>query len=482
MARAQNIDGKKNLPQPPRQGLLGSVAFPAQISVIAPIKLQLDRRCDMAGWVPSLAGRADRADADGGPLQAFAWRYLALVEVVNFLPLRRRLGAHRAESLVMDVADLVSSRLPNARLAVVSRTTLEIAFEGGSVDELEAALSCLSTVFESAANLDGECHQLVVALGGAAAPTGGFDDVRLAEEAEEALAEARASSHYVVKNLAISNAAFDRRTLVADFSAGLLREEFFVQYQPKVNLRRQTTSSAEALIRWNHPERGLISPAEFIPALEESQDIGSLTLWTIARVIVDQKMLAEQGHDIMLFVNISGQLLADAGFVARACQMVRSCGARIGFEITETSVIRDPQTAIAHLHVFADMGIDLAIDDYGAGLSSLAYLKQLPAKELKIDKMFVMQLTSSHRDPLIVRSTIDLAHALEMEVTAEGVETQSALALLSVMGCDMVQGYLLSRPIGIAALKVFLDEGQHPAAANEPRASFIRPPSFWKSA
>ncbi|MDG6745592.1 EAL domain-containing protein [Staphylococcus aureus] len=112
---------------------------------------------------------------------------------------------------------------------------------------------------------------------------------------------------------------------------------------------------------------------------------------------------------------------------------------------------------------FVDIGIALAIDDYGAGLSSLSYLKQLPACELKIDKLFITQLTSSNRDPLIVRSTIDLAHALEMEVVAEGVETPAALALLTVMGCDMVQGYLISRPIGFDALCQFLDEQTHQA-------------------
>ena len=128
------------------------------------------------------------------------------------------------------------------------------------------------------------------------------------------------------------------------------------------------------------------------------------------------------------------------------------------------------------------MGITIAIDDYGAGLSSLAYLKQLPARELKIDKLFVTQLTSSNRDPLIVRSTIDLAHALDMEVTAEGVETPAAMALLGVMGCDMVQGFLISRPISLAALVQFLAEDRHLALAQQSRPSFFRPESFWKSA
>jgi EAL domain-containing protein (putative c-di-GMP-specific phosphodiesterase class I) len=134
---------------------------------------------------------------------------------------------------------------------------------------------------------------------------------------------------------------------------------------------------------------------------------------------------------------------------------------------------------LRHLRLVADHGIVIAIDDYGAGLSSLAYLKQIPASELKIDRMFVDQLSSSNRDPLIVRSTIDLAHALEMEVTAKGVETAAALGLLNVMGCDMVQGFLISRPLDIEKLRIFLGEEQNiPAQLNNP--VFTRLATAWK--
>ena len=183
-----------------------------------------------------------------------------------------------------------------------------------------------------------------------------------------------------------------------------------------------------------------------------------------------------------IFLNIAGVLLSDTRFVRQACALVSGSGAQIGFEITETSVIRDPQSAITNLKTFADIGIAISIDDYGAGLSSLAYLKQLPARELKIDKLFITQLTSSHRDPLIVRSTIDLAHALEMEVVAEGVETQASFALLSVMGCDMVQGFLISRPLDYAGLLAYLEEDRGAQTAHQSRASLGRLASVWRAA
>ena len=242
----------------------------------------------------------------------------------------------------------------------------------------------------------------------------------------------------------------------SDLTRAVAGDQLRLHYQPKLHLRSRRIVSLEALVRWNHPERGLIFPGDFIPAAEEANDILALSLWVVEQAIADQRALAAAGHDLPIFVNVAATLLTDDAFIKRACPMVGD-GGRIGFEITETSVIRDPTVAITNLKHVASLGIPIAIDDYGAGLSSLAYLKQLPACELKIDKLFITELTSSHRDPLIVRSTIDLAHAMEMEVVAEGIETDTALALLSVMGCDMAQGYHISRPLQFGDLRDFLD-------------------------
>lgn len=425
----------------------------------------------------------DGADIeDPGASMLKPWRFLCIAEIVNFPTLRRYLGAPRADGLVLDLADRVLVHLPDVRIGVIGRRAVELFGDADGIGEVEQVLDMLRAAFEVPFNLDGESHRIELHLGAAASPVGHADDIRLAEEAEQAVQDARAEERPIVRDLSVDAPAFDRLTLIRDLRGALDRGEMFLQYQPKVHLRRQEITAVEALVRWQHPVRGLILPGDFIPIAEQAQLIGELTLWSLGQVIADQKALAARGHDLVIYVNISGQLLGDPVFVARACQVVRSGGNRIGFEITETSVIRDPQTAINHLQVFAEMGIPIAIDDYGAGLSSLAYLKQLPANELKIDKMFVVQLTSSNRDPLIVRSTIDLAHALDMEVTAEGVETQAALALLTVMGCDMVQGFLISRPISFDALLQFLDEERHLIATSHPRATFARPETFWKRA
>jgi EAL domain-containing protein (putative c-di-GMP-specific phosphodiesterase class I) len=411
-----------------------------------------------------------------------AWQFLCLAEISNFAALRRHLGRSRADRLPIDVSDRIDASLADARISVVGRNIVEVAFEGDSLTDLAAALGCLTADFDLPLDLDGEQHRLEMHFGAAAAPLGNAEDVRLAEEAESALEQARTEAHAVIRDLSAGTPAFDRLTLTRELPGAIKNGEMFLQYQPKVHVRRQEIASAEALVRWQHPTRGLILPGDFITVAEEAREISALTLWTLDQVISDQRLLAQDGNDLTIFINISGQLLADVRFVKLACSKVSESGAKIGFEITETSVIRDPQSAIFNLQAFADVGITIAIDDYGAGLSSLAYLKQLPAKELKIDKMFVLQLTSSNRDPLIVRSTIDLAHALEMEVTAEGVETQAAMALLSVMGCDMVQGYLISRPVSIDAFRQFLRDDKARTPEDPGHAMFRRPASFWKSA
>ena len=325
-------------------------------------------------------------------------------------------------------------------------------------------------------------HTIEIVIGAAGAPIGTTEDVRLTEEAEGALEEARQERRSVLRDLSAGTPAFDRLTLTRELPLAIVNGEMFLQYQPKLHVRDQKVASAEALVRWQHPTRGLILPSDFITVAEEARQISALTLWTLDEVIRDQRTIAKDGHDLTIFVNISGQLLGEKSFVEAACEKVRDGGAKIGFEITETAVIRDPDCAIANLKIFADQGITIAIDDYGAGLSSLAYLKQLPARELKIDKMFVLQLTSSNRDPLIVRSTIDLAHALDMEVTAEGVETQAAMALLSVMGCDMIQGYLISRPVSIDAFRRYLRDDVERPLEDARQSMFKRPATFWKSA
>lgn len=412
--------------------------------------------------------------SDGLGAAPLCWQFTLLGEVGNFALLRRHLGRSRVRVMMDGIAALLADVVPGVSVQRDVGNVFELRFEGTRRAEIDVVIQRIRSAFRDPVCLVDECLDIDLIVGGAAAFGPGCDDIRLIEEAERARDEARIAHGPVVRDVSDASQRIDTIAFARELDTAIAKDELFLHYQPKLHVRRQAIVSVEALIRWHHPTRGLIAPGDFIPLAEEMDIMAGVTLWTIRRVITDQRVMASHGHDLRVFINVTGALLSDRRFVSEAGALVVSSGVPFGFEITETSVIDDPETAIANLNAFAALGIVISIDDYGAGLSSLAYLKQLPARELKIDKLFVTQLTSSNRDPLIVRSTIDLAHALEMDVVAEGVETQSALALLSVMGCDMVQGYLISRPITIDALIPFLSDQAHLAVTRDTQSTFDR--------
>ena len=193
----------------------------------------------------------------------------------------------------------------------------------------------------------------------------------------------------------------------------------------------------------------MIRPDAFIGMAEETGHIRPLTDWVIDRAIADQRIFQKAGHDVTVSVNVSGRLIANEQFAERALRQVRRSGARLCFEVTETAVIDNPRLALDVMNEFKQAGIGISIDDYGSGLSSLSYLRAIPAEELKIDKVFVENLANGNSDAFLVKSTIDLAHSLGMKLTAEGVETADVLAILRAMGADMIQGYFIAKPLAV---------------------------------
>ena len=269
------------------------------------------------------------------------------------------------------------------------------------------------------------------------------------------------------------------RLLRGELDCALMNGEVYLVYQPKLCLRRGIYDGVEALIRWQHPNLGEIDRGSVITIAEESGQIHALTLWVLGQAIADQRHLLKQGIDLRFHVNLSGKSLGNDAFIAEVCALTKTASGVIGFEITETAFIDHPKAALVNFQRLAAAGIRLSIDDYGSGHSSLAYLKELPADELKIDKLFVSGMTSSNRDPLIVRSTIDLAHALGMRVVAEGVESHATLALLRVMGCDVAQGFFISPALRIEQLETFLRDAAHLARLTNTDTSLTPTKAFW---
>ncbi|PXX92621.1 diguanylate phosphodiesterase [Marinobacter vulgaris] len=244
--------------------------------------------------------------------------------------------------------------------------------------------------------------------------------------------------------------------LISDLHSAITSNGLHMNYQPKLDMQGARCHQAEALVRWIHPELGFISPEEFIFLAEQSGQITDLTRHILHRVAEDASQWHSAGMDIGVAVNLSAldlsrpQLAEDVAAAFSRWQLPMS---RITLEVTESAVMEDPQTALETLRRLRRLGVTLSVDDFGTGYSSLSQLRNLPVQELKIDKSFILQLDAEPQDQLIVRSTIDMAHGLGLRVVAEGIENLESWHLLRRWGCELGQGFFLSRPVAAADLK-----------------------------
>jgi diguanylate cyclase (GGDEF)-like protein len=241
-------------------------------------------------------------------------------------------------------------------------------------------------------------------------------------------------------------------TLMSELRQAIERNELRLYLQPKLALEDRAVVGAEALVRWQHPQRGLVPPAQFIPFAEQTGFIRALTMWVFEEAARHWLTLADEGLQLRLSVNLSTRDLLDMDLPQKfGAVLVKHCVPAAAFclEITESAIMDDPQRALATLDSLSAMGFKLSIDDFGTGYSSLAYLKRLPVDELKIDQSFVKNMQSDRDDAMIVRSTIDLAHNLGIRVVAEGVETAEAWNLLRELKCDQAQGFHMGRPMPV---------------------------------
>lgn len=243
--------------------------------------------------------------------------------------------------------------------------------------------------------------------------------------------------------------------LISDLHTAITENGLHMNYQPKLDTTTGDLVQVEALVRWIHPELGFISPEEFIFLAEQSGQIHSLTAHILQRVATDARAWAAKGIDAGVAINLSAMDLAWpelSSHVARTFAGWHHATDRITLEVTEGAIMQDPEEALITLNKLKDLGVTLSIDDFGTGYSSLSQLRKLPVQELKIDKSFVLKLDSEPQDQLIVKSTIDMAHGLGLKVVAEGIENLSAWHLLRQWGCDLGQGFYLSRPVSAADL------------------------------
>ncbi len=350
--------------------------------------------------------------------------------------------AERLKQQVFREGDLVA-RLGGDEFAILlSRTDAE-----GAVMLTER----ITKAFEVPLAFDEQTVDLSASMGVACWPADADDTDVLMSRSEIAMHAAKSKTAGVLLySPSLDSSSTQTLSLLTDLRHALLHNELRLFLQPKLNAANEAVVAAEALVRWQHPQRGLVPPLQFIPFAEQTGFVRQLTLWMFEEVARQWAALQPPGGQLRVAINLSTRDLLDQDFPLRLGALLRQYGVlSSGFclEITESAIMDDPQRAEATLNRLAAQGFKLSIDDFGTGYSSLAYLKRLPVSELKIDKSFVMGMATDESDAKIVRSTIDLAHNLGLSVVAEGVESAAILAQLRELGCDEAQGYFISKPL-----------------------------------
>lgn len=393
---------------------------------------------------------------------------LLLMDLDRFKDVNDTFGHHHGDALL---------KVVGARLATVLRSSDTVARLGGDefavvlpgLHDQGAANQCASKILqalEQPFNLEGQTLAVAASIGIAVFPDHGADAETLIRHADIAMYVAkRGSGGYAVYTVEDDQQSADRVALVAELRQGIEEGQFVLYYQPEVDCSTGQATGVEALVRWLHPRRGLVLPGQFIPLAEQTGLIRPLGLRILEAAIRQQKRWMDQGLKLPISVNLSMRNLHDANLVEHVSRLLTTHGVpgdRLKIEITESTLMFDPERALQVLAGLKALGIGLAIDDFGTGYSSLAYLKRLPVDEIKIDKSFVTEMLPETIDMMIVRSTVDLGHNLGLKVIAEGVEKKTTWEMLSADGCDRAQGFYFARPMPADQLENWL---ARPAAA-----------------
>ena len=378
---------------------------------------------------------------------------IVLVDLDRFKDVNDTLGHHAGDELLRVVAQ---------RLLASLRTDDTVARLGGDefglilpgIPDASHALELLARVREELAAqimLDTVPVSVEASFGIALYPAHGTTVERLLQHADAAMYQGkRGISGIVVYEAATATVPTQSLIVQGELRRALERDELVLHYQPKVDLDTGEICGVEALVRWDHPQRGLLPPAEFLPAVEQSSLIDPLTTWVLRRALTDHATWTALGMPWPLAINVSARNLEAQAFPASVTELLGEFGVRanqLNLEITETALAADGVAAARAVAALAAQGIGIAIDDFGMGYTSLSQLRTLPIAELKIHQSFVMDLERDERGRAIVRSLIGLAAGLGCRVTAEGVEQPAAASWLAAAGCDCAQGFLFSKPL-----------------------------------
>jgi diguanylate cyclase (GGDEF)-like protein len=425
---------------------------------------------------------AERIAAIGG--QPF---FVLLMDLDRFKDVNDTLGHSYGDQLLSDLGPRLQSAIGGA--GVVARLGGDEfgILPGAGVSgpaALEAATSRLLAAVAEPFEVDELSLEVGASIGVASYPHDGEDPqalLRCADIAMYAAKDAQANvKHYAHHQ---NNYSMRRLSLLSGIRRALAGDELVVHYQPIVDLERRRVIGAEGLVRWEHPEHGLIAPGAFVSSVEQSGLIGPLTRRVLETAISRCAEWRRGGRDMSIAVNLSVRNLLDRDLpleIARLLLEYEMPAAALHLEITESMIMSDPERAMATVARVSALGVRLSVDDFGTGYSSLANLRRLPIDQLKIDRSFVSPMLEDESDLIIVRSTINLGHDLGLRIVAEGVEDGPTLERLAALGCDLAQGYFLSRPLAGPEFDQWLAQTPHdgaPALRTSPGATPL--PAGW---
>jgi diguanylate cyclase (GGDEF)-like protein/PAS domain S-box-containing protein len=402
---------------------------------------------------------------------------VAVVDLDGFKEINDSLGHAAGDELLVELSRRLESAL---------RTSDTVARLGGdefgillaeirSREDVLHAVERMRVAIEEPVALQGLSLSLEASIGIALYPDDGEDAESLLRCADAAMYHAKdeksGSAFYDASRIRHGT---PRVTLMGELRRALDRHELVLYYQPKAVLLDGEVHSVEALLRWQHPDRGLVGPDEFIPMAQQTGLIKPLTLYVIDAALRQCQAWLTDGLRLAIAVNLSARNLVDGDFPDQVTGMLERWEIEpdlLEFEITESAMLTDPGRTRLILERLSSMGIRLSIDDFGTGYSSLAYLKRLPVNEIKVDRSFVMNMDEDEDDATIVRSTIDLGRNLGLDVVAEGVESEQVWERLRTLGCTAAQGYYLSRPVPASELQAWLEQRRVAIAGATPGRS-----------
>jgi diguanylate cyclase (GGDEF)-like protein len=386
---------------------------------------------------------------------------IAIVDLDRFKEVNDTLGHHNGDRLLSALSERLSAHLHGLN-ALARLGGDEFGILISDVDDPDVMLHQLRAVIEGEVNVGGMPLSVEASIGYVLSPQHGSDVDELLQLADVAMYTAKvrhagvlaydaSQNHYEASNL----------TLIAELRTAIETDQLVLYYQPKVRISDGRIDAVEALVRWQHPTRGLLQPDSFIPLAEQTDLIDRLTEWVVRRALFDMQNLGPVAQGLTVSVNVSARNLSSAGFASKiveALDIANVAPHRLFIEVTETALMTDPIRAAAVLGELDRAGVRLSIDDFGSGQTSLGYLATLPIHELKIDRSFITDMLDHHGHAAIVHSIVDLGHNLGFSVVGEGVETRTVLDELAATGCDVAQGYLFTRPMASDLLIAWLND------------------------